>query len=116
MLLNVVKAAWPSHEPCFFKFDSQSGGPFVFKLAGCNCDGVRRGQFAHGDVSEEDLKARQAKAMADPEIQGILSDPIMRQVLNDFQQDPKAAQQHMRQPQIMAKLQKLMAAGIVQMR
>ena len=30
--------------------------------------------------------------MADPEIQTILMDPVMRQVLNDFQNDPKAAQ------------------------
>jgi stress-induced-phosphoprotein 1 len=30
--------------------------------------------------------------MQDPEIQRILSDPVMRQVLNDMQEDPKAAQ------------------------
>jgi len=33
-----------------------------------------------GDISPEDLKERQAKAMADPEIQAILTDPVMRQV------------------------------------
>jgi len=33
---------------------------------------------------------RQARAMADPEIQGILSDPVMRQVLQDFSNNPKA--------------------------
>ena len=38
------------------------------------------------------MKARQERAMADPEIQNILSDPVMRQVLSDMQQDPKAAQ------------------------
>jgi stress-induced-phosphoprotein 1 len=37
----------------------------------------------------------------------------MRQVLNDFQEDPKAAQHHMKNAQIMAKLQKLINAGIV---
>lgn len=33
-----------------------------------------------GEASEEELKERQAKAMADPEVQNILMDPIMRQV------------------------------------
>ena len=41
-------------------------------------------------------KERAAHAMADPEIQGILTDPIMRQVLQDFQENPKAAQEHMK--------------------
>lgn len=33
-----------------------------------------------GDITPEELKERQAKAMADPEIQAILTDPVMRQV------------------------------------
>jgi stress-induced-phosphoprotein 1 len=33
-----------------------------------------------GEASEEELKERQAKGMADPEVQNILMDPIMRQV------------------------------------
>lgn len=40
----------------------------------------------------------------------------MRQVLNDFQTDPKAAQAHQKNPDIMGKIQKLIQAGIVQMR
>ena len=73
-------------------------------------------QFNRGEATEEELKDRQARAMADPEIQNILSDPVMRQVLNDMQSDPKAAATHLRHPEISAKLQKLMNAGIVQMR
>lgn len=69
-----------------------------------------------GEVSEADLKERQARAMADPEVQGILSDPIMRQVLQDMQEDPAAAQQHMRHPDISRKIEKLVAAGILQIR
>jgi stress-induced-phosphoprotein 1 len=47
-------------------------------------DGARRcieqiNKVTRGDISAEDLKEKQAKAMQDPEIQGILSDPIMRQ-------------------------------------
>lgn len=35
---------------------------------------------------------RAAHAMADPEIQMILSDPMVRQVLNDFKENPPHAQ------------------------
>ena len=37
-------------------------------------------QITTGDVSEEELAARREKAMADPQIQNILTDPVMRQV------------------------------------
>ncbi|KAK9807977.1 hypothetical protein WJX73_009842 [Symbiochloris irregularis] len=69
-----------------------------------------------GEGTEEELKDRQARGMADPEIQRILSDPIMHQVLEDMQSDPRSAQKHMQHPQIAAKIQKLVKAGIVQMR
>ncbi|EHA8588492.1 hsp70-Hsp90 organizing protein [Cocos nucifera] len=84
-------------------------------------DGVRRcveqiNKTNRGEISPEELKERQAKAMQDPEIQNILSDPIMRQVLIDFQENPRAAQEHLKNPQVMHKIQKLVSAGIVQMR
>ncbi|WOL00082.1 hsp70-Hsp90 organizing protein [Canna indica] len=69
-----------------------------------------------GDISPEELKERQARAMQDPEIQNILTDPVMRQVLIDFQENPKAAQDHLKNPQVMHKIQKLVSAGIVQMK
>uniref|UniRef100_A0A2P2KC06 Uncharacterized protein MANES_02G035100 n=1 Tax=Rhizophora mucronata TaxID=61149 RepID=A0A2P2KC06_RHIMU len=84
-------------------------------------DGVRRcveqlNKASRGDLSPEELKERQAKAMQDPEIQNILSDPVMRQVLVDLQENPKAAQEHMKNPMVMNKIQKLVNAGIVQVR
>ncbi|XP_011081199.1 hsp70-Hsp90 organizing protein 3 [Sesamum indicum] len=84
-------------------------------------DGVRRcveqiNKASRGDLSPEELKERQAKAMQDPEIQNILTDPVMRQVLVDFQENPRAAQDHMKNPQVMNKIQKLVSAGIVQVR
>ncbi|KAJ9706818.1 hypothetical protein PVL29_002006 [Vitis rotundifolia] len=84
-------------------------------------DGVKRcidqiNKASRGEISPEDLKERQAKAMQDPEIQNILSDPVMRQVLIDFQENPKAAQEHTKNPQVMNKIQKLVSAGIVQLR
>jgi len=65
-----------------------------------------------GEVDKE----RQARAMADPEIQGILGDPQMRSILNEMQTDPKKAQAAMNDPAISAKLQKLIAAGVLQVR
>jgi len=65
-----------------------------------------------GEVDQE----RQQRAMADPEIQAILGDAQMRSILNEMQTDPKKAQAAMKDPTIAAKLQKLMAAGVLQMR
>ncbi|KAA8521897.1 hypothetical protein F0562_012789 [Nyssa sinensis] len=84
-------------------------------------DGVRRcveqiNKASRGDLSPEELKERQAKGMQDPEIQNILTDPIMRQVLIDFQENPKSAQEHMKNPLVMNKIQKLISAGIVQVK
>lgn len=84
-------------------------------------DGVKRcveqiNKASRGDLTPEELKERQAKGMQDPEIQNILTDPVMRQVLTDFQENPRAAQDHMKNPLVMDKIQKLINAGIVQVR
>lgn len=84
-------------------------------------DGIKRcveqiNKASRGDLSPEELKERQAKGMQDPEIQNILQDPVMRQVLTDFQENPKAAQEHTKNPMVMNKIQKLVSAGIVQIR
>ena len=59
---------------------------------------------------------RQKRAMADPEIQQILGDPQMRSILQEMQTDPKKANAAMQDPDISAKLQKLIAAGVLQVR
>lgn len=69
-------------------------------------------QNQSGEVDKE----RAAHAMADPEIQAILRDPIMQNVLQDFQTDPRSAQRHMQNAGIMAKIEKLIAAGVLQTR
>lgn len=52
-------------------------------------------------------------AMADPEIRAIMTDPVMQQVLQDLSQNPAAAQHHLQNPDIMAKIQKLVEAGVI---
>ncbi|KXZ56970.1 hypothetical protein GPECTOR_1g876 [Gonium pectorale] len=84
-------------------------------------DGLQRAveaisRFASGQASAEEVKERQARSLADPEVQGILKDPIMQQVLRDFQEDPRGAQKHLRNPDIMAKVNKLVGAGIIQVK
>jgi stress-induced-phosphoprotein 1 len=52
--------------------------------------------------------------MADPEIQSILQDPMIQQILKDFNENPTAAQQAMANPAVRAKIEKLIASGVVQ--
>ncbi|KAF1790044.1 Tetratricopeptide repeat [Phytophthora cactorum] len=75
-------------------------------------DGLRNVMYKiqSGETDEE----RARHGMADPEIQAILRDPVMQNVLNDFQTDPTGAQRHLQNPGIMAKIEKLIAAGVLQ--
>jgi stress-induced-phosphoprotein 1 len=60
---------------------------------------------------------RAAHAMADPEIQRILTDPTIRQVLQDFQENPKFAQQAIQKDAgIREKIERLVAAGVLQVK
>lgn len=40
------------------------------------------------------------RALRDPEIQEIMGDPLMRQILSDAQQDPRALRDHMKNPMV----------------
>jgi len=78
-------------------------------------EGLRKvSSMVGSNMSEEEKQERAAHAMADPEIQAILQDPVVRQVLQDFNDNPQAAQQAMRDPGMRAKIEKLIASGIVQ--
>eukprot|EP00640_Fibrocapsa_japonica_P000732 CAMPEP_0113937774 /NCGR_PEP_ID=MMETSP1339-20121228/4320_1 /TAXON_ID=94617 /ORGANISM="Fibrocapsa japonica" /LENGTH=572 /DNA_ID=CAMNT_0000940673 /DNA_START=71 /DNA_END=1789 /DNA_ORIENTATION=+ /assembly_acc=CAM_ASM_000762 len=63
-----------------------------------------------GEVDME----RAQHGMADPEVQAILSDPVIRNVLRDFQENPMEAQKALADPTVRAKIEKLMAAGVLQ--
>ena len=43
---------------------------------------------------------QQQRAMQDPEIQAIMADPMIRNVLNNFQENPKQAQEDMKDPTV----------------
>lgn len=65
------------------------------------------------DVPDEE---RTRHAMADPEIQRILSDPQINIVLKQMQENPKYAMEAMKDPQISSAIQKLAAAGILKVK
>lgn len=75
-------------------------------------DGYRKAVVEEGSNPE----AVRQRAMGDPEVQAILADPAMQMILDQMSKDPKAVREHLRNPAIAAKIQKLMEVGIVAMR
>jgi len=66
-----------------------------------------------GEESQEETMQR---AMRDPEVAGIMNDPVMQQILQQAQNDPGALQDHMKNPIVRQKIQKLVNAGIIRTR
>ncbi|XP_037072255.1 stress-induced-phosphoprotein 1-like [Pollicipes pollicipes] len=56
------------------------------------------------------------RALSDPEVQNILSDASMRLILEQMQDNPNAAREHMKNPDIAAKIQKLVQCGLIAFR
>ena len=66
---------------------------------------------SHATSGNDEERLRHA--MADPEIQAIMRDPNIQQVLRDLQENPAAGQAALTDPDIMSKIQKLIAAGVL---
>jgi len=81
-------------------------------------DGLRKVtamiNYGAQNMTEEEKQERARHGMADPQIQAILTDPVIQQVLRDFNENPKAAQKAMADPSVRAKIDKLIASGVVQ--
>ena len=75
------------------------------------CNGLKYGEQA-GMTPEQRAEA----ASRDPEIQQILSDPVMSTILQQMQKDPSSVGEHLKNPEVREKFEKLMASGIIQMR
>ena len=43
----------------------------------------------------------------------IMGDPVMQAILQQAQTEPAALQEHMKNPTVRAKIQKLVAAGVI---
>jgi tetratricopeptide (TPR) repeat protein len=66
-----------------------------------------------GPLSSEEVKQR---AMRDPEILEIFTDPAMQVILRQMEQNPGALADHLKNPHIAQKIQKLVDAGLIQIR
>ncbi|KAH8830551.1 activator of Hsp70 and Hsp90 chaperone [Flagelloscypha sp. PMI_526] len=66
-----------------------------------------------GNESQEETLER---AMKDPEVASIMQDPIMQSILQQAQSNPAALQDHMKNPVVKQKIQKLINAGIIRTR
>jgi len=75
-------------------------------------DGYRQCAMESSSNPEEIRK----RAMQDPEVQEILRDPAMRLILEQMQSDRQAVQDHLKNPEIRAKIQKLIECGLIQVR
>ncbi|CAB4059798.1 STIP1 [Lepeophtheirus salmonis] len=60
-----------------------------------------------------DPEERRNRAMNDPEITKILSDPAMRMILEQMQSDPASIQEHLKNPEIAQKFMKLKDSGLI---
>ncbi|KAH7326449.1 cytochrome c biogenesis factor [Stachybotrys elegans] len=65
---------------------------------------------ARDNETEEQTRER---LMNDPDIMSIMQDPVMQSILQQAQSDPRALQEHMSNPSVRSKIQKLMAAGVI---
>jgi stress-induced-phosphoprotein 1 len=65
---------------------------------------------ARENETEEQTRER---LLRDPEIMGVMQDPVMQSILQQAQSDPAALSEHMRNPGVRSKIQKLIAAGVI---
>jgi len=76
-------------------------------------------EIMYGSYSQtkEEAEERYRHAMADPEIQAILGDPSITNLLRNMQERPNDPdnQKAMKDPTIMAKMNKLIGSGVLKM-
>jgi len=63
-----------------------------------------------------DPESIKQRAMNDPEVQSILADPAMQMILSQMQSSPHALREHLQNPQIAGKIQKLLECGLIGIR
>lgn len=81
-------------------------------------DGMQKTQmkiYSGSGETKEEQEQRAAHGMADPEIQAILRDPTIVNLIRGLQESPndKHNQSMMRDPDVSAKINKLIAAGVL---
>lgn len=74
---------------------------------------VLEGSLRSEDDANLTDEERLQRAYANPEVAEILKDPVMNQILQQMSTDPKAAADHMKNPEIRKRIAILRAAGVV---
>jgi stress-induced-phosphoprotein 1 len=109
--------AWDKLGQCYYHMKDYQKAIDSFKKGleidqtnnGC-LEGLRLVETAVFANESDDQRAK--RAMQDPEIQQIVSDPVMQAVLRDLS-DPKLAQKHMQNPEVARKINKLIVSGVL---
>lgn len=65
-----------------------------------------------GETPEQTME----RVSRDPEVVGILQDPVMQGILSQARDNPAALQEHMRNPDVSKKINTLIAAGVIRTR
>jgi len=69
--------------------------------------------YSQNNASDEEIMNN---ARNNPEVAQILSDPVMRSILEQMQNDPNAARDHLKNPVVAAKIRTLVDAGIIRLK
>jgi len=94
---------------------AQSSYEKALELDPQNAEALEGYQLTTRAVHSNPEEARK-KAMNDPEVQAILRDPAMRLILEQMQTDPRALSDHLKNPEIAQKIQKLLDSGLIAIR
>lgn len=77
---------------------------------------AKEGYYRCINVTNSNPEEVRKKALNDPEIQKILADPAMRLIIEQMQSDPKAVREHLKNPEVARRIEKLIEAGIIGLR
>jgi len=69
--------------------------------------------YSQNNATDEEIMNN---ARNNPEVAQILSDPVMRSILEQMQNDPNAARDHLKNPVVAAKIRTLVDAGIIRLK
>ncbi|KAI5290520.1 Hsp90 cochaperone [Ascosphaera acerosa] len=93
--------------------DVDAGGPNAREIDAQMQKALEAMYAARAGETEQETAER---IQRDPEIMGILQDPVMQSILGQAKENPAALVEHMQNPQVRTKVQKLMAAGVIRTR